>query len=79
MMHLLPYVAGAMLLQQPISALPQAPSTDNSQSSAQSLKRAEGVREAFIFAWDGYYKYAFPNDQLNPVSNTYSNPRYVCF
>lgn len=37
--------------------------------------RAEAVKEAFEFAWAGYYKYAFPNDQLEPVTNTATNPR----
>jgi mannosyl-oligosaccharide alpha-1,2-mannosidase len=40
-------------------------------------QRADAVKEAFTFAWDGYYKYAFPNDELNPVTNTFSNSRYV--
>ncbi|KAE9990753.1 hypothetical protein EG327_000986 [Venturia inaequalis] len=30
--------------------------------------RANAVKEAFSFAWDGYYKYAFPADELNPIS-----------
>lgn len=38
--------------------------------------RANAVKDAFVFAWDGYYKYAFPNDQLDPQTNTFSNPRY---
>jgi mannosyl-oligosaccharide alpha-1,2-mannosidase len=38
-------------------------------------QRADAVKEAFTYAWDGYYKYAFPNDELNPVSNGFSNSR----
>lgn len=37
--------------------------------------RANAVRDAFQFAWDGYYKYAFPNDELLPVNNSFSNSR----
>ena len=40
-----------------------------------SADRAEAVREAFQFAWNGYYTYAFPNDELLPVTNTSDNPR----
>lgn len=39
--------------------------------------RASAVKEAFQFAWDGYYKYAFPNDELLPVNSSFSNSRYV--
>jgi len=38
-------------------------------------ERAAAVIEAFRHAWGGYFQYAFPNDQLNPVTNTSSNPR----
>jgi len=37
--------------------------------------RATAVKEVFQTAWDGYYQYAFPNDELSPVSNTSSNSR----
>ncbi|KAL4934333.1 glycoside hydrolase family 47 protein [Aspergillus undulatus] len=37
--------------------------------------RADAVKEAFSHAWDGYYKYAFPNDELRPISNGYGNSR----
>jgi mannosyl-oligosaccharide alpha-1,2-mannosidase len=40
-------------------------------------ERADAVKEAFQFAWDGYYTYAFPHDELHPVSNTYSDSRLV--
>lgn len=39
--------------------------------------RAEAVKEAFTFAWDGYYKYAFPADELNPVSKGKGYSRFV--
>ncbi|KAI8628827.1 glycoside hydrolase family 47 protein [Xylariaceae sp. FL1651] len=37
--------------------------------------RTNGVKEAFQRSWDGYYKYAFPNDSLMPISKTYTNDR----
>lgn len=40
-----------------------------------SQGRADAVKEAFSFAWDGYYEYAFPNDELRPVNSSYSNSR----
>ena len=38
-------------------------------------ERADAVKEAFIHAWDGYYKYAFPHDELHPVTNGFSDSR----
>ncbi|KAK7547123.1 glycoside hydrolase [Phyllosticta citricarpa] len=38
-------------------------------------ERADAVKEAFQFAWNGYYTYAFPNDDLHPISNTAGNSR----
>ncbi|KAE9992252.1 hypothetical protein EG327_009630 [Venturia inaequalis] len=38
-------------------------------------ERAAGVIEQFRFAWDGYYKYAYPHDDLKPADNTFSDSR----
>ncbi|RKF53511.1 putative mannosyl-oligosaccharide alpha-1,2-mannosidase 1B [Golovinomyces cichoracearum] len=38
-------------------------------------QRADAVKEAFKHAWDGYYKFAFPNDELLSVTNGSSNSR----
>lgn len=40
-------------------------------------QRADGVKEAFKFAWTGYQKHALPHDELRPVSNGYSDSRLV--
>lgn len=37
--------------------------------------RADAVVEMFRFAWDGYQKYAFPNDELRPQNNSFTNSR----
>lgn len=37
--------------------------------------RAQAVKDAFRVSWDGYYTYAFPMDELRPVSNNGSNSR----
>ncbi|PLN80649.1 mannosyl-oligosaccharide alpha-1,2-mannosidase 1B [Aspergillus taichungensis] len=37
--------------------------------------RADVVREAFSHAWDGYRKYAFPHDELHPISNGHGDSR----
>ncbi|KAF1832195.1 mannosyl-oligosaccharide 1,2-alpha-mannosidase precursor [Decorospora gaudefroyi] len=37
--------------------------------------RAQAVVDAFKVSWDGYYEYAFPMDELMPVSNNGSNSR----
>ncbi|KAJ5682682.1 Mannosyl-oligosaccharide alpha-1-2-mannosidase [Penicillium macrosclerotiorum] len=38
-------------------------------------QKAEAVKEAFQHAWDGYMKYAYPHDELHPVSNGYGDSR----
>lgn len=38
-------------------------------------ERAQAVVDAFRVSWDGYYTYAFPKDELNPVTNNGSNSR----
>ncbi|KAL3472021.1 mannosyl-oligosaccharide alpha-1,2-mannosidase 1B [Aspergillus californicus] len=42
---------------------------------ARSDSRADNIKEAFSHAWDGYYKYAFPHDELHPISNGYGDSR----
>ncbi|KAF2877173.1 glycoside hydrolase [Massariosphaeria phaeospora] len=37
--------------------------------------RAEAVIEMFRFAWNGYYTYAFPHDDLLPVNNSFKDSR----
>lgn len=37
--------------------------------------RATAVKEAFSHAWDGYYQYAFPHDELHPISNSSGDSR----
>lgn len=37
--------------------------------------RSQAVVDTFKLSWDGYYKYAFPNDELKPVTNGFSNSR----
>lgn len=52
-----------------------AHSKPTGESPSEMKQRADAVKEAFQHAWDGYYKYAFPNDELHPVSNGFSNSR----
>jgi mannosyl-oligosaccharide alpha-1,2-mannosidase len=44
---------------------------------APDVDRAQAVIDIFRTSWDGYYTYAFPHDELHPVSNTFSDSRYV--
>jgi len=41
-------------------------------------ERADAVKAAFTSAWDGYYHYCFPHDELHPVTNTCGDSRYGC-
>jgi mannosyl-oligosaccharide alpha-1,2-mannosidase len=35
-----------------------------------NIRRRESIKSTFDFAWDGYYRFAFPHDELKPVSNS---------
>ncbi|THY76063.1 glycoside hydrolase family 47 protein [Aureobasidium pullulans] len=37
--------------------------------------RAQAIKEAFEFAWNGYETHAFPNDELRPTNNKSANTR----
>ncbi|KAF2628238.1 glycoside hydrolase family 47 protein [Macroventuria anomochaeta] len=39
------------------------------------VDRAQAVIDTFKLSWEGYYKHAFPNDELHPVTNTFGNSR----
>jgi len=45
------------------------------RQDAEASERAEAVKEAFQHAWRGYRQYAFPHDELHPVSNGYGDSR----
>ena len=45
------------------------------QYDVPNADRAQAVVDAFKTSWEGYYKYAFPNDELKPVTNGFSNSR----
>jgi mannosyl-oligosaccharide alpha-1,2-mannosidase len=38
-------------------------------------ERADSIVEQFRHGWDGYYKYAFPHDDLRPKNNTFRDTR----
>ncbi|KAF2261697.1 mannosyl-oligosaccharide 1,2-alpha-mannosidase precursor [Lojkania enalia] len=38
-------------------------------------ERAQVVVDAFRMSWEGYYKYAFPHDELRPITNTARDSR----
>ncbi|KAJ5725368.1 Mannosyl-oligosaccharide alpha-1-2-mannosidase [Penicillium malachiteum] len=47
----------------------------STSSSSSDQEKADAVKEAFQHAWNGYMKYAFPHDELHPVSNGYGDSR----
>jgi mannosyl-oligosaccharide alpha-1,2-mannosidase len=55
---------------------PQYDPHDKRQYPAPLVNRAQAVIDTFRLSWEGYYRYAFPNDELHPVTNTYGNSRY---
>jgi mannosyl-oligosaccharide alpha-1,2-mannosidase len=71
---------GAVLLPSAL-ALPSSEPLDlvfntvEQRQYSESVDRAQAVVDTFKISWDGYYKYAFPNDELNPVTNNFSNSR----
>lgn len=63
------------------SAIVLGRAEESTNTSTQDLdtKRAGEIRDAFQFAMDGYFKYAFPDDELRPVNSTGdSNRAYGC-
>ncbi|KAI9722514.1 MAG: maturation of Asn-linked oligosaccharides protein [Chrysothrix sp. TS-e1954] len=55
---------------------PQAPTYGPQGSGGTAAERATAVRDAYIFAWNGYSQYAFPQDQVGPVSHAPQNPLF---
>jgi len=51
------------------------PWRNNPWGLAKPPQRAQAVKDAFQFAWNGYYDFAFPNDELHPVNNSFGNSR----
>jgi len=72
-------VAVLSLCSSTVYAIPHSQDIRNRQSRPDdhtiNRHRADAVKEAFQFAWDGYYKHAFPHDELHPVTNGYSDSR----
>ncbi|CAK3994017.1 glycoside hydrolase family 47 [Lecanosticta acicola] len=48
---------------------------DYTEYTSDQEQRANAVIEMFRFAWDGYYQYAYPHDDLLPVNNSHSDSR----
>lgn len=60
------------------SAVPHGRSTQSRPDNhTLNRERADAVKEAFTFAWNGYHEHAMGHDELHPVSNGYGNSR--CF
>jgi mannosyl-oligosaccharide alpha-1,2-mannosidase len=59
------------------------PLNENSQKRKITYKvdhyRANAVKEAFQYAWDGYYKYAWTHDELHPVAKSFGDSRLAIF
>jgi len=52
-----------------------SPWRNNPWNVAKPPQRAQAIKDAFQFAWNGYYEFAFPNDELHPVNNSFGNSR----
>ena len=58
-----------------VSCLPESyiSRTVEEEPTTDAEDRANVVKQTFQIAWDGYYKYAFPNDELLPVNYSFAN------
>lgn len=83
-MHSLNFVVPALaLFSSTTFAVPHSPKFQERQSPSDNTtdphqiarERADTVKAAFEYAWHGYYTYAFPHDELHPLSNSYSDSR----
>lgn len=52
---------------------------ENLSSCTANNDRAKRVKDSFQFAYNGYKQYAFGHDELLPVSNGFSDSRYITF
>ncbi|RUP45700.1 hypothetical protein BC936DRAFT_147844 [Jimgerdemannia flammicorona] len=57
--------------QHPFAPVPKSPEITGTVTS----ERQDAVKEAFLFAWNGYKNYSWGADENRPVSNTPSNSR----
>ncbi|KAI2633441.1 glycoside hydrolase family 47 protein [Xylaria nigripes] len=57
------------------SVISASPLLSRAPSYTVHQDRLDGVKAAFQRSWDGYYKYAFPNDSLKPLSKSFVNDR----
>ncbi|PIG83245.1 mannosyl-oligosaccharide alpha-1 [Aspergillus arachidicola] len=65
----------ALSLVTPSLAYPQFKLDQRAARGNSSESRANAVKEAFVHAWDGYMQYAFPHDELHPISNGVGDSR----
>ncbi|KAF7619586.1 hypothetical protein AFLA_001211 [Aspergillus flavus NRRL3357] len=65
----------ALSLVTPSLAYPQFKFEQRVARSNSSESRANAVKEAFVHAWDGYMQYAYPHDELHPISNGVGDSR----
>lgn len=63
----------------PANSPPELPhaAQEKRQDDTPQVDRAQAVVDTFRLSWEGYYKYAFPNDELYPVTNSFGNSRYI--
>lgn len=62
-----------------VTVLGQSDESNIASTQDVDRKRAAEIRDAFQFAMDGYFEYAFPDDELRPVNNSGdSNRVYGC-
>ncbi|KAI9741587.1 MAG: maturation of Asn-linked oligosaccharides protein [Claussenomyces sp. TS43310] len=64
----------ALVLAQGVAATPYR-KRQSDLNSTQEQQRAAAVAETFQIAWNGYHQYAFPHDELHPLSNSWGDPR----
>ncbi|KAL7929065.1 glycoside hydrolase family 47 protein [Trichoderma chlorosporum] len=66
----------ALGLVAPALAYPKpGPKPSVSKRGSPNPTRAAAVKAAFQTSWNAYHQYAFPHDDLHPVSNTYDDER----
>lgn len=71
-------ILGLLALTGSVSAVPHRRRQDGGAPTySPDQSRADAVKEAFQFGWDGYMEHAFPHDSLKPVENGYEDDRYV--
>lgn len=60
-----------------VLAVPSPSENAAARRPKQDKRKAQAVKSAFEFSWEGYLNHSFPHDTLHPLSNGFEDDRCV--